>query len=145
TMWKYVEHSSGEVELYNLDQDPKELESLHLSDQHEGLLATLSEKTAQKKGIAIITDQAPSATLNQPYTFGPQAWGGTPPYSWKILDGSLPPGLTLQPGGRVVGTPVSTGTFSVTLEVNGQRTLPHKPQKEYFRRVYDIEVQPSGT
>ncbi|MEM7280954.1 MAG: sulfatase, partial [Pseudomonadota bacterium] len=24
TMWKYVEHSSGEVELYNLDQDPKE-------------------------------------------------------------------------------------------------------------------------
>ncbi|MEM7280964.1 MAG: sulfatase-like hydrolase/transferase [Pseudomonadota bacterium] len=142
TMWKYVEHSSGEIELYNLDQDPKELESLHLEAQHAGLISTLSNKVAQQKGIAIITDKAPSGELNQSYTFTPQAWGGSPPYSWKVIDGSVPPGLTLLPGGQVIGTPNTAGTYSVTLEVNGQRTLPHKPQKEYFRRIYEIEIAP---
>jgi hypothetical protein len=44
--------------------------------------------------------------------------GGTPPYTWTITAGSLPPGLELGPTtGDVTGTPVTYGTFAFTVEV----------------------------
>ncbi len=46
------------------------------------------------------------------------ATGGTPPYSWSITTGSLPPGLTLDAStGAIVGTPATLGTFSFTVQV----------------------------
>ena len=59
------------------------------------------------------------------------AEGGTPPYNWSVVSGTLPNGLTLNPAtGEITGIPTGLGTQEVTFEVtdaNGQMatvTLP---------------------
>jgi hypothetical protein len=46
------------------------------------------------------------------------ASGGTPPYSWSISGGALPPGIGLSAGGVVSGTPAVAGhpSFTVTVQ-----------------------------
>lgn len=48
-----------------------------------------------------------------PATFG--GAGGTPPYTWSIGGGALPPGLSISPAGTVSGTPTANGSFGYTL------------------------------
>ncbi len=45
------------------------------------------------------------------------ATGGTPPYTWSISSGSLPPGLTLNSGGVISGTPTTLGNYPFTAKV----------------------------
>ena len=46
------------------------------------------------------------------------ATGGISPYTFSIISGSLPPGLSLNSStGAVTGTPTTTGTFSFTAQV----------------------------
>ena len=42
--WKYVEHATGEVELYDLERDPDELVSLHAAPELAGLRAALAAR-----------------------------------------------------------------------------------------------------
>ncbi|MEZ5354203.1 MAG: putative Ig domain-containing protein, partial [Bryobacteraceae bacterium] len=45
------------------------------------------------------------------------AAGGTLPYSWSLLSGSLPPGLQLAGNGVVAGTPTQAGTSNFALRL----------------------------
>jgi hypothetical protein len=45
------------------------------------------------------------------------ATGGTPPYSWAVANGNLPPGLALSTGGVLGGTPSLSGTYNFTVQV----------------------------
>jgi hypothetical protein len=40
-----------------------------------------------------------------------------PPFTWTLVGGALPPGLTLFPNGQLYGTPTATGSFSFTVKV----------------------------
>jgi hypothetical protein len=55
--------------------------------------------------------------------FSPNASGGTAPYTFSILAGALPAGLSLSSAGAVTGTPTTVGNFSFTLQV-ADSTLP---------------------
>lgn len=74
------------------------------------------------------TPSLPNGQLGVPYaTTTLLASGGTPPYTWSVVGGFLPAGLTLSSTGTVSGTPTVAGTFSVTVMVtdaftNAQRT-----------------------
>jgi len=58
----------------------------------------------------------PFAATGMPYAQLMTASGGTPPYTFSVLSGALPPGLALNPAtGLVSGTPTSGGTFHLTL------------------------------
>ena len=44
--------------------------------------------------------------------------GGTPPFTWSVASGTLPPGLTFDPAtGAITGTPTAAGTFDFTVMV----------------------------
>jgi len=45
------------------------------------------------------------------------ASNGQSPYTWSIVGGALPSGLTLSPGGIISGTPTSTGLSFFTVQV----------------------------
>lgn len=67
-------------------------------------------------GLAV-TCAANSGQAGQPYVSSLAAVGGTPPYTFSISAGSLPPGLTLDPAtGTISGTP-SAGSYSYTARV----------------------------
>ena len=57
------------------------------------------------------------ATIGSNYSFDLSAIGGQPPYTWSVISGSLPAGLTLSSGGVISGdaTTAGTGLFSVQL------------------------------
>lgn len=63
------------------------------------------------------------AEIGKPYSAVLQALGGVPPYTWTLLSGSLPPGLSLSANGSISGTPTTAGTFSFAVQVTDSRKL----------------------
>ena len=59
----------------------------------------------------------PAATAGTPYSQTVTASGGTAPYSYAVLSGALPPGLSLAGGtGVISGTPTTPGAYSFTIQ-----------------------------
>jgi hypothetical protein len=58
------------------------------------------------------------AYLNKPFFHDFIANGGTPPYTWNLRSGTLPPGIGFNgQAGRVSGTPSSLGAYEFTYSV----------------------------
>jgi hypothetical protein len=55
----------------------------------------------------------PPAVLGASYNATLSANGGTPPYTWSITAGAIPPGLNFA-AGTLAGTPTAAGTFTFT-------------------------------
>ncbi|HNW75817.1 MAG TPA: Ig domain-containing protein [Bacteroidales bacterium] len=64
---------------------------------------------------------APTAILDQPFVRQFPAMGGKPPYTWTLVEGSLPPGLSLDPRGRVYGTPSTSGEYTYKLKLTDSK------------------------
>ena len=65
------------------------------------------------------TDRLPDGRVGVRYETGLFPRGGTPPWRWSLVSGTLPPGLTVQASsGHVLGTPTQVGTFVFTVRVN---------------------------
>ncbi|NMO19582.1 endonuclease [Pyxidicoccus fallax] len=71
----------------------------------------------QPPGFEVTTAALPDAYLGGDYSASLAASGGTAPYTWVLARGTLPSGVRLATDGRLSGTPVAPGTFSVTLGV----------------------------
>jgi len=78
-----------------------------------------------------LEDRLPLGVVGQPYQGAIIALGGTEPYQFEKVGGELPPGLLLESGGQVRGTPTQAGTFPFTakardlvgLEANGEFSI----------------------
>lgn len=75
--------------------------------------------------LAICKDSVPKGWETHPYSTAMEAAGGDQStLNWSVLGGVLPPGLTLQPGGQLSGTPILAGSFSFEAQVqDGQGAL----------------------
>ncbi|WP_164012184.1 putative Ig domain-containing protein [Pyxidicoccus trucidator] len=67
--------------------------------------------------LTLSTEALPAATVAQPYRATLAASGGSPAYSWHLVEGALPVGLTFSSSGEIAGTPSAPGTVSFTVEV----------------------------
>ena len=91
--------------------------------QFAGMLAVVITALFPSTALALrFTDSSyelPKGVVGKPYshTFELAKGGGSPPYHYKIANGGkLPPGLTLgQEDGKVTGTPLAAGKWSVWL------------------------------
>lgn len=68
-------------------------------------------------GIAISTTSLPNGAVGSAYSQTLAAIGGTAPYLWTTVAGTVPPGLTLSTSGVLSGTPTVNGTFTFTARV----------------------------
>ncbi len=71
-------------------------------------------------GVRVVTTSLAIGQVGVQYSETLRAVGGSPPYSWVILNGRLPDGLRLD-GERIVGTPTRTGTFTFTIQATDLR------------------------
>ena len=81
-----------------------------------------SEAAQQPSILSISTTALPGGALNVSYSATLAAIGGTTPYIWSILSGSLPGGLSLNSTtGVISGAPLATGTFGFIVQVADSR------------------------
>lgn len=65
--------------------------------------------------LSVATVFLPQATAGKAYSTTLAATGGTPPYTWTLAGGSLPPSLVLAANGTLSGTPSARGSYSFTV------------------------------
>jgi hypothetical protein len=73
--------------------------------------------TIQNAVLSIATTVVPRGKKGEFYDFTFTAVSGSAPYSWALVSGSLPAGLSLNAAGRISGTPSVFGTFSFSVRV----------------------------
>jgi len=69
----------------------------------------------------------PHGVVGSPYSHILNAMpnsGNGPPYSFEVISGSLPPGLSLASNGPITGTPTQSGTWTFWVELSDKPTPP---------------------
>jgi hypothetical protein len=77
--------------------------------------------------LQVTTTSLPSGQTGSAYNSAGsslQATGGVQPYTWTLVTGQLPPGLTLAPNGLITGTPILVTTSYFTVELTDAETPP---------------------
>jgi hypothetical protein len=81
--------------------------------------ATKQFSATINSGLTFVSTSVPNGTMGVSYTTTLRAQGGTAPYAWAVVQGVLPPGLTLDStAGSITGTPTSAGRSAVTIRVS---------------------------
>ena len=79
--------------------------------------------------VIITTTSLSNATAGAAYSNTLTATGGKAPYTWTLISGSLPTGVTVQSAGSISGTTSQTGQFSITIQVTDS-SLPQQISSE---------------
>lgn len=68
--------------------------------------------------LQVTTPSLPPGYAGVAYSQQLLATNGLPPYSWSLLNGPMPPGLTLSTNGLISGTPTTTGVFNFKVQLS---------------------------
>ena len=89
-------------------------------------------------GLSVTPPSLDPGTEGVPFLATLTATGGTPPYSFTLTGGSLPPGLSLSPTGVISGVPSPVGVYPFSVAVtdgvrcgNAAYTLTIRPRRGY--------------
>ena len=86
--------------------------------QNPPSIATATFSLVITPAVQITTSNLFNGSVGIGYSETLAATGGVAPYSWMIIQGSLPQGLTFNPSGLISGTPTTSGTSSLTVQVS---------------------------
>jgi len=123
-----LEFAAIATEILMLDRSHRGIYALYIAAVLVWLIASAHAALAQ--GLQVATTNLPPGSVGYCYPYGPEescwewgpltllATGGSGSYTWSILQGSLPPGLSLDSEtGEITGIPTSVGTSPFTVEV----------------------------
>ncbi len=93
---------------------------------------TLTLYKYQAPALAISTASLPNAKIGTAYTGGAvTATGGTGPYAYAMIDGTLPTGLTFNTDGTITGTPVGPpGVYTFTVQATDSSSPAQETSKQ---------------
>ena len=77
--------------------------------------------TVGRQADLTVTLDPTLGAVNAPFSGVVSATGGTEPYSFTLLAGSLPPGLSLNASGTLSGTPTAVGTFAFSVKATDSK------------------------
>lgn len=99
-----------------------------------------SDLTVNNDALQVTTSSPPNGYQWLSYGTNLSATGGVTPYSWSIISGSLPGGLTLDSGtGLISGTPSAFGTFNFTVRATDSTTpTPQTADQPLSITVYGL-------
>jgi hypothetical protein len=83
----------------------------------KSLSMTIASAAPATPALVISTTSLPGAKANTAYSTTLAATGGSGSYTWSILSGSLPSGISLSTSGTIAGTTSATGSFPLSVEV----------------------------
>src|SRR5271165_1596044 len=67
----------------------------------------------------------------QLYSAALQSSFGTPPYTYTLVGGALPPGITMNSAGKIAGTPSDTGVFNFQVKATDSSKVPVSKTSSY--------------
>ncbi|TDU66169.1 putative Ig domain-containing protein [Prosthecobacter fusiformis] len=67
--------------------------------------------------LAISTTMLPTAVKGVAYSYPLSGYGGMPAYSWKVIGGSLPGGMSFSDTGMLSGVPATVGNAPLTVRL----------------------------
>jgi Putative Ig domain. len=71
----------------------------------------------------IVTTTLPDAVRTQPYTALIDQTGANAPFSFAVVSGALPPGLTLSAAGAISGTPTALGSYTFDVRLTDAHAM----------------------
>ena len=92
--------------------------TIQVADSNAKTATAALTLTINPPALVVTTSSLPGGTQNVAYNATLSATGGTAPYTWSVVSGSLPAGLSLAASsGAISGTPTGSGTSTFTVQV----------------------------
>lgn len=112
------------------------------------ILALLCAAAHAEPRLEITTTTLEPCVVDQPCSQRLQASGGIAPLTWRIVRGSLPAGLQLDPAGTIAGSAASAGEYEVTIGVRDSGKPPQEDSRTFTSKslpalTLDWKVPPS--
>ncbi len=99
------------------------------------VLISLGTLAGGQSSISIVEDSLPRFNTGMDVHVRLHATGIAPPFTWSVIEGDVPDGITLSPDGLLSGRPTKPGGFAVTLKVDDSGHPPHSATKDFHASV----------
>lgn len=111
-----------------------------------GSTSTQEQTVEIASSLTITTTTLPDGELNAEYSERLERAGGAAPISWSVIDGTLPPGLSLDAEtGELTGTPTTAGTYTFTIRATDDNGITATRHLSLTVSAEDIPDDPTET
>ena len=86
--------------------------------------------------FTVTTEGLPEGVKDESYSVTLKAMGGTVPYTWNVIEGALPTGLTINSSGLISGIPTAPGTFHFRVQV----TDDDESLQQSYTKIFNITI-----